>query len=145
MSQRFTMRRVVILGALIALNLLLAGRLVIRSHTPGVPQSVTVPSVGLASSAEPASSAQAIPATGGNAERISPAKVPVPATPFKRIYSSDPKLFVANLRGIHCPEETIKDIMVAEVKSRFRLKEEALRPRPADHVPYGWPANTSEA
>ncbi|HWQ92964.1 MAG TPA: hypothetical protein VN673_14905, partial [Clostridia bacterium] len=48
------------------------------------------------------------------------------------------------LRGIGCPEETVKDILTAEASRRFRQEEEELRPRPADHVPITWSSNPSE-
>jgi len=67
-----------------------------------------------------------------------------PRTPFAAIYSSDPKRFVDNLRRVGCPEETIRDIMVAEVSRKYRAQEEALLPTPADHVPWGWSPRTSE-
>jgi len=76
-----------------------------------------MPPAVVVSSAQLVSNAPAIPAPRREPEKKSPPNAPVPATPFKRIYSSDPKQFVANLRAIRCPEETIKDIMVAEVKS----------------------------
>lgn len=76
-----------------------------------------------------------------SASRAGPA---VPATLFERIYSPDPKQFVANLREIHCPESTVKDILVAEAHRRFGDRERALEPRPADHVSYTWSAWTSE-
>jgi len=141
MSRSFTIKRLVILGILVVLNLVLAGRLLIRSRDPGLQEQVGVSPVVVVPSTQHVSNASAVSAP----ERKSPFNTPVPTTPFKRIYSSDPKQFVASLRAIRCPEETIKDIMVAEVKSRFGLREEALRPKPGDHVPYGWPANTSEA
>lgn len=67
-----------------------------------------------------------------------------PETPFAAVYSADNKQFVANLRAIGCPEDTIKDILTAEINRRFAPQENALRPKPADHVPYGWSAKTSE-
>ena len=70
--------------------------------------------------------------------------VPASDTPFAAVYSSDPRQFAVNLRGIHCPEETVKDIVVAEINRRYRAQEDALRPKPADHVPYGWSAKTTE-
>jgi len=66
------------------------------------------------------------------------------ATPFTAVYSADPKQFVANLRSIHCPEQTIRDIIKAEVHRRYKKQEEALKPTPADHVPFAWSANTTE-
>ena len=66
-------------------------------------------------------------------------------TPFKQIYSSNLKEFASNLRAIGCPEETVKDILVAEVKSQFKAREETVRPKPADCVPLMWAPTTSEA
>jgi hypothetical protein len=67
-----------------------------------------------------------------------------PATPFTAVYSGDSKQFAANLRAIGCPEETVKDILTAEVHRRFKDQEDALRPKPADHVPFAWSAKTTE-
>lgn len=69
---------------------------------------------------------------------------PIPETPFAAIYSRDPKQFVANLRAIGCPEQTVKDILVAEVNRGYAAEEKTLRPKPADHVPWGWSAKTTE-
>ena len=71
-------------------------------------------------------------------------KAPEPKTEFAAIYSSNTRQFVANLRAIGCPEETIKDILVAEIGRRYAAQEEALRPTPGDHVPYGWSPKTVE-
>jgi hypothetical protein len=67
-----------------------------------------------------------------------------PETEFAAIYSNNPKQFVTNLRAIGCPEETIKDILVAEVSRRYAAQENALRPTPGDHVPFGWSSKTVE-
>jgi hypothetical protein len=64
--------------------------------------------------------------------------------PFHQMYSPDVRQFAANLRAAGCPEETVRDIIVAEVNKRYRAQEEALRPQPADHVPAGWSPATSE-
>jgi hypothetical protein len=68
----------------------------------------------------------------------------VSPTPFAAVYSPDAKQFAANLRAIGCPDQTIEDILMAEVHSRFRDQEQTLKPTPADHVPYGWGARTTE-
>ena len=67
-----------------------------------------------------------------------------PSTPFAKVYVNDPKRFAANLRAIGCPEQTIKDILEADIHQRFHEREEALRPKPADHVPFMWSAGTAE-
>jgi hypothetical protein len=66
-------------------------------------------------------------------------------SPFEKVYSYRAPDFVANLRRVGCPEETVKDILLAEVKRRYRAQEEALRPAAADHVPWGWSSKTREA
>jgi len=91
----------------------------------------------------PTTAASAQPATGSVAAPTAPA-APVPTSPFAAIYSSDLKTFAANLRAIHCPEETVKDILTAEVHRRFQSQEQALRPKPADHVPLAWSMQTTE-
>ena len=100
------------------------------------PQSSSPPSK--STSADPTAPSRAI-----NRPK-SPSKKPAPETPFAAIYSTDNKQFVENLRAIGCPEQTVKDILVAEINRRYAAQENALRPKPADHVPYGWSAKTSE-
>src|SRR5213594_3083240 len=56
--------------------------------------------------------------------RESRQKPPRAETSFAHVYSSNPKEFAANLRAIHCPEQTINDILTAEVHWRFRAQEE---------------------
>ncbi len=75
----------------------------------------------------------------------SPATTNSPATPFAQVYSPDPKTFADRLRAIGCPEQTVRDIITAEVHRRFKAQEEGLRPTPADHVPFTWSARTTEA
>jgi hypothetical protein len=94
---------------------------------------------------------------GGAAEERSPQKESVPSTierpayhpvrstPFASIYSTRPHDFAANLRAMGCPEETVKDILSAEIGRRYRRQEEELRPTPGDHLPRGWSARTHEA
>ena len=73
------------------------------------------------------------------------ARTAPPDTVFSKIYSYNIKQFVANLRAVKCPEETVKDIIVAEVSGRFRTREENLRPTPVDHLPIGWSSQVSES
>jgi hypothetical protein len=68
-----------------------------------------------------------------------------PPTPYAAVYSPRPADFAANLRRVGCPEETVKDILFAEISRRYRAQEKLLRPKPADHVPFMWSPKTSEA
>ena len=70
---------------------------------------------------------------------------PVRSTPFASVYSIRPADFAANLRRVGCPEETVKDILSAEIGRRYRTREENLRPTPGDHLPWGWSPRTHEA
>jgi hypothetical protein len=71
-------------------------------------------------------------------------KLPAP-TEFASVYVSNPAQFAGNLRSAGCPEETVRDILVAEIGRRYRAREEDLRPQPGDHLPWGWSAKTHEA
>lgn len=50
--------------------------------------------------------------------------------------SADLNQFVANLRAVQCPEETIRDIILAEVGRRYGSLESALKVRPEDVPPW---------
>jgi len=132
------MRRGLIVGLLLGLNLVLAGFLIaglitLKGRTP-VRDSGALTESG---TAPPKSAAP-------ESAQVQP-RAPVPATPFARMYSEIPKEFAANLRTIRCPEETVRDIIMAEIGQRYRAQEDLLRPKPADHVPMDWSSATSEA
>ncbi|MFO1498328.1 MAG: hypothetical protein U1G07_08055 [Verrucomicrobiota bacterium] len=66
--------------------------------------------------------------------------VKAPATPAKfswaSLASKDLHKYAANLREAGCPEETIKEIMMAEVKRLYGPREHALKVRPDDIAPW---------
>jgi hypothetical protein len=74
-----------------------------------------------------------------------PAYHSVRSTPFAGVYSNRPHEFAANLRKAGCPEETVKDILAAEIGRRYHPLEQDLRPTPGDHLPRGWSTRTHEA
>jgi hypothetical protein len=47
---------------------------------------------------------------------------------WRSVESDDYKKYIANLRSIGCPEETIKDIIVADVNKLFESRRKALKP-----------------
>lgn len=132
------MRRSLIVGLLLGLNFVLAVLLIAGLITRE--GGTTARDSGNLTEAIAAPSTSAVP----KRPRMQP-RAPVQATPFARMYSENPKDFVANLRAIHCPEETVRDIIKAEIGRRYRAQEDSLRPRPADHVPMDWSIATSEA
>jgi hypothetical protein len=118
---------------LLVVNVLLATRLVV-GHRGAAAESV-----------DPARETVEKEESGAEERRSAqPAKTAISVTPFAQVYSSDLKGFTANLRAIGCPEATVKDILTAEVHRRFKTQEDALRPKPADHVPTGWSPRTAE-
>jgi hypothetical protein len=123
----------VVLILLVVLNLFLAANLV-RSGLAVTERTQAAESVERA-----AEGALPVQAKGA-------APIPVPSvTEFASVYASDPKQFAANLRRAGCPEETVRDILVAEIGRRYHSREEDLRPKPGDHLPFGWSAKTHEA
>src|SRR5205807_8198044 len=76
-----------------------------------------------------AANTKAIPPTKASSAAARSEKSELSVTPFAQVYSPDPKLFAANLRAAGCPEETIKDILTAEVHRWYQNQEQALRPR----------------
>lgn len=66
-----------------------------------------------------------------------------PQAPWSRLFSTNLNTFVANLRKTNCPEETVRDIAVAEVTRRFSDRQALLHPHPQDHIPFGWPRGSA--
>jgi len=71
-----------------------------------------------------------------------PARVRTNAPPIERVVverldwrsieSDDYATYIANLRGIGCPEETIRDLVLADVGKVYEAKRRALLPPPRD-------------
>lgn len=61
---------------------------------------------------------------------------PDPGPPFswRQVESEDYHQYIANLRAIGCPEQTIRDIIIADVNKLYAARENALKakPTPAD-------------
>src|SRR5688572_7991462 len=47
---------------------------------------------------------------------------------WSQVESQDYKEYIARLRGIQCPEQTIRDIITADVNKLYALKQKELRP-----------------
>ena len=62
-------------------------------------------------------------------------EVPVKVTePFdwRKVESEDYRRYIANLRAIGCPEQTVRDIIVADVNALFEARRQALIQPPED-------------
>lgn len=61
------------------------------------------------------------PPAGKLSQRPAPPRAPAfqPATPWAAIESADPRRFIANLRALGCPDETIRDIVALRICRAF--------------------------
>ncbi len=61
---------------------------------------------------------------------------------WQNVESEDFKKYIANLRAIKCPEETIRDIIIADINKLYAAKWRALR-QPAKEIKYWEPWDSS--
>ena len=107
--------RVLLILSLCA-NLALAGYLVYQGR--GKASATTSPSPEVKTAA--ASAAKSDAKTDGKSVTIT---VPSTALDWRIVESEDYKKYIANLRAIGCPEETIRDIIVADVNKLFEQRK----------------------
>src|SRR5438552_3474041 len=55
---------------------------------------------------------------------------------WELVESKDYKTYIANLRAIQCPEETIQDIIIAAINQEYAAKEASLKLRPYHIKPW---------
>src|SRR5260370_2220938 len=96
----------------------------VRHESAGLPESSARPAIPALNTAGPYSITQAMSLkTPPNAEQ----------TPFhwEQIESADYRTYVANLRKAGCPEQTVRDIIVADVHSLYVARRRELEPKQA--------------
>lgn len=108
----------VLLGVSMVLNLALAGGYFLRSPVPqSSPPSSAAPGI-------------AISTAGGTRmdrkTRTISSNV-VQTIDWRHVESEDYKKYIANLRSIGCPEETLRDIITADVNKLFESRRKALQ------------------
>ena len=122
----------IVLG-LVGLNLILVGCLAVAwsQRTSGKTRAANViASVSSASVNHAAPTPRSTPSQP-RATPSSPAKVG-----WASIASPDLRTYAANLRRVGCPEETIREIMLAEANRFYGAQERALKVRPDDMAPW---------
>jgi hypothetical protein len=87
------------------------------------PRSLTAPAAHVPSSAVVTASPTSSPVPDPAA--VTPAK-PAQSFDWRLVESEDYKKYIANLRAIGCPEETIRDIISADVKKLFESRKRSL-------------------
>jgi hypothetical protein len=118
------MRRETIVAGLICLNLGLVATLAyVWTHRPPPAAVADVPA------AAPTPASKTVTRIIQTSAGSPPAAVSSPFT-WRLIETTDFKKYIANLRAIECPEQTIGDIIIAEVNKLYAAKEAALKLRP---------------
>lgn len=105
----------------LAANIVLAFRLARPSRGPFHPADPT--NVARVPAADPVAAASVAPTTSSKATN---AETPAPFR-WQSLENSDYKQFAANLRAIGCPEETIRDILRADLTKLYEEKKRELR------------------
>lgn len=122
----------VILAVSVVANLALVGWWIARSNrlaTASVPTATDAPAVAAA-----ALKKKLGPATIKTG--VSPVQLPAGIRSWKDLQSADLKEFVRRLRTAGCPEETIQDIILAEVNRRYAAKDRELFPDSYANKPF---------
>jgi hypothetical protein len=105
-----------VVALLIGLNLVLAAALVWAFKRPS-------------SAPEPKGTGETASADSMAAKTTTPVNLMLPATDQKfswnTVESEDYKRYIANLRAIGCPEETIRDIIIADINKLFAARKHA--------------------
>ncbi len=112
--------------ASLAVNILLAGYWLKSKRPPALAETIS------ATGATPA------PHASGDAEEASTSTAGArpPASTWFDLQSADLKEFVRRLRAAGCPDETIKDIILAEVNRRFALRQREIWPEQFNDFKY---------
>ena len=126
------MRRESVIAGLLCLNLgLLAGVAYVwkQRSQPTPPATFDAPE-----------KASANPPSTSRVRRAIPSSASAPEAPgrftWRLLEAADFKRYIANLRDVACPEQTIQDIIIAEVNKLYASKEAALRLRPEHLKPW---------
>lgn len=85
------------------------------------------------SSADPGSLASdSQKAAQASTESVSPTPAAPPEPPFswRQIESEDYHKYISNLRSIGCPEQTIRDIVIADINKLYAARENPLKSKP---------------
>jgi hypothetical protein len=108
------MRRVFIVS--LCLNLALTGVIFSRLKSPRASSSSEMEMV--------TNTIASVRVVESKAAKINPASLP--EFHWRMIETNDYRAYIANLRGIGCPEKTIQDIIIADIEKRFDVREKEL-------------------
>jgi hypothetical protein len=106
----------------LVVNLLLIGFLAWTLHSARTPEISALPNKLMDSPGRPVDG----PALDGSPENPAVAGADPDSFDWSQVESPDYRLYAANLRAIGCPNQTIHDIVIADVDALYRLKVKAL-------------------
>ncbi len=120
-----------IIAALVCLNLGIAAYLAYAfSVQPSRPAMAASEGANVSEAAEPTKASRTKfsdrIARGSKADRFD----------WRSLADEDLKQYALNLRSVQCPEETIRDIILAELNRQFASRESALKGRAEDRQPW---------
>jgi len=110
----------------LGINVALAAYIVAGRRTPseGVSPSQTM---ALPTDTTAPAGASPVPAPGKAGRVVTVTNLLEASFDWRQVESADYKKYIANLRAIGCPEETIRDIIIADVDKLFEDRRKALR------------------
>jgi hypothetical protein len=108
----------------LVLNLVLAGACVWLVKTRPVALAPSVDSEQKTAATAPSSSVES--ADGQTSPSTPVTAKPAQSFDWRLVESEDYKKYIANLRSIGCPEETIRDIIIADVNKLFASRKRAM-------------------
>ena len=132
------MKPVYLLVALASLSVALSAGIVWTSRTPRLAAVSVQPAANFTERSTESATPQK-----AKSDRVTPA----PARPeftWRQVESEDYHRYIANLRTIGCPEQTIRDIIIADVNKLFAARENPLKMAPQSTRTDGVPNETVE-
>jgi hypothetical protein len=120
-----------LLALSILANVAFAAAYMMKGSTPTAPSSpppATVAPAPKADAVKVSTPAASLPAPAPAVVVRSVTNTAVQKIDWRMVESADYRQYISNLRGIGCPEETIRDIITADVNKLFDSRFKALRP-----------------
>jgi hypothetical protein len=128
------MKKIILISVLLNLGLIAAVGYKFRPHPASAPSDSETTVTPLAEK-ETAANKKSNTPTKSVASATAAARIKETKFTWHEVESEDYKKYIANLRSIHCPEETIRDIIFADVNKFYTAKLAPYR-KPKDQTGY---------
>ncbi|MSU61687.1 MAG: hypothetical protein EXS31_04695 [Pedosphaera sp.] len=111
----------------IALSLTAVALVTGAAYVNRSPSELPIPTVPAPTASVPPTEPKAVRMETLTPANVKPAPSSVSRFTWQQVESGDYKLYIANLRKVGCPEQTIRDIIVADVNKLYAPREEPLK------------------